>query len=138
MSKLIKVGILISGKVGSSVKRATDAAVKDQGRVGSAIRKVNTQLGQAKEARKYGRLLNDLKKKQRALGYSSERLDRGIEDVEQRYNEARRAASRYGSELDDVERQTRKLGDTQDRRKQIGTAVAAVGGAALLLRKRRC
>lgn len=136
MSKLIKVGILISGKVGSSVKRATDAAVKDQGRVGSAIRKVNTQLGQAKEARKYGRLLNDLKKKQRALGYSSERLDRGIEDVERRYNEARRAASRYGSEIGDVERQTRRLGDTQRRnggisKGQVGTAIGAAGGAAL-------
>ncbi len=137
MSKLIKVGLLISGKISSSVKRSTDTAVKDQSRVGSAIRKVNSQFGQAREARKYGRLLNDLKKKQRGLGHSSARLDRGIEEVERRYNEARRAASRYGSEIGDVERQTRRLGDTQRRqgeglsKSQIGTAIGAAGGAAL-------
>lgn len=137
MSKLIKVGILISGKLSNTVKRSTDAAVKNQGRVGSAISKVNKQLGQAKEARKYGRLLNDLKKKQRGLGHSSERLDRGIEEVERRYNEARRAASRYGSEIGDVERQTRRLGDTQKKQSaglskgQIGAAIGAAGGAAL-------
>ena len=137
MSKLIKVGILISGKLSRTVKRSTDAAVKSQGRVGSALRKVSSQLGQARQARKYGRLLNDLKKKQRALGHSSERLDRGIEEVERRYNEARRAASRYGSEIGDIERKTRRLGDTQKRqggrfsKGQVGAAVGAVGGAAI-------
>ena len=132
MSKLIKVGILISGKIGASVKRATTSAVKDQTRIGSAISKVQKQLGDARQARKYGRVLNELKAKQRALGRSSDRLDKGIEEVERRYNEARRAASRYGSEIGEVERKTRRLGDTQRRNSGISKGqISAVGGATL-------
>lgn len=137
MLKLIKVGLLITGKIGDSVKRSASTAVAQQSRVGAAVAKTNSAFANAKSARKYGLLLNDLKKKQRALDGSSERLDRGIEDVERRYNEARRAASRYGRETDEVERSTRKLGETQRRQREafskadIGKAVGAAGGAVI-------
>ncbi|GLQ20516.1 phage tail tape measure protein [Algimonas porphyrae] len=139
-SKLIKVGLLISGQLSPSVKQATDGAVTNQRRIGTAIEQVNDRLGQGREARRYGRLLNELKRKQQGLGNSSERLDRGIEEVQRRYNAARRAAGFYADEVDDVTRKTRALGDAQRRnhdaigagfdRTTVGRAVA-MGGLAI-------
>jgi len=136
VGKILRVGILISGKISASVKASATKAVKSQGRVGGAIRKVNAQFAHAKSARKYGKLLGELKKKQKGLGRSSTRLDKRIAVVERRYHEARRAASRYGSELGKVTRKTRRLNEANAKaggpsRRGVGTAIATAGGAAL-------
>ena len=141
MGKILRVGILISGKISASVKASANKAVKSQTRVGTAIRKVNNQFAQAKSARKYGKLLGQLKKKQRALGHSSDSLDKGIADVERRYHQARRAASRYGAEVGDVTRKQRRLNSVAGKgrlgRGATGAAVATAGAAALGLSVRK-
>lgn len=138
-TKMLKVALSIFGRKDRSVETSAKSAARDQRMLGTAISKTNSRLASSKEARKYGVILNGLKKKQSQLGYSSERLEHGIDEVEKRYNQARRAAKGYERGLEGVERQSRRTQDAGDRlsRSDIIRGTFALGGLAAAAAGRR-
>ena len=133
MSRLLKLGLLITGRKDASVSNAVGSAVGDQRRLGRAVESVQGKMASAREARKYGRILNELKRKQRSLDGSSERLERGIAEVERRYESARRAAKYYADDVDRAADKTERLGRSTGAvsKREAGLGIVAVGGAAL-------
>ncbi len=129
--KEILTSIVIGGAVSRTFFKATEDAGKRAERLGRTWKEAHARLGAAREFLKYQGMLGQLRDKQTQLGRSSQRMERGIQEVERRYRQARRAVRGYGIELGDVARQSERLGralhHTEKQQRALAGKQAAAG-----------
>ncbi len=118
MDKTLGLSVVIGGVIGKSYFKATQTARERSEMLGNTWRDTNKKLAATGDVIKYKKVLHDLKAKQQGLGHSSERLERGIKDVEQRYKKAKRAAYGYGITINTVAKEHKRL-NTVLRRTEI-------------------
>lgn len=133
--------MIVGATLGRSYTNTLKTAGQQAGRLGEQWKKTNARLHAAGDVVKYRTRLDELRKKQQALGRSSERLSRGIEETERLYRGAKRAAKQYGIAVadaaDEHRRLARSLKRTEDaqrrleRRQDAAGRLGAMRGAAL-------
>ncbi len=137
----VGLGVIVGATLGRSYTNTLSAAGKQAGRLGEQWQKTNARLRAAGDVVKYRTRLDELRKKQQALGRSSSRLTDGIRETERRYREAKRAARQYGiavgAAADEQKRLARQLARTetaqrgQALRQRGAGRLGALRGAAL-------
>ena len=154
MDKTLGLSIVIGAALGKGFFRTVETVGQRAARLGQQWETTNKKLKASGDVIKYKKLLGELKAKQAALGGSSKRLARGIEEVERRYKNAKRAAKGYGIQIGQVVREhdrlqrelkqteaiQKRLTRKQDaagrlrelRGKMLGMAGAAYGGSRLV------
>lgn len=144
----LSLGITIGASVAPSVGQAFESVEQRTQRVGSALRQTWSQRDVAANVIHYRDTLQQLKQKQAQLGYSSDRLNQGIAEVERRYSEAKAKAKQYGLSVGNIASEHRQLADSaavaerrlgrlqtmqanQDKREQLQGEMMGTAGAAL-------
>ena len=89
--------IVIGATLASGFLGATRTAERRAAQLGETWKETNTKLGATAGVIKYGKLLKELKAKQDALGGSSRRLERGIQEVTRHYRAAKSEAKSWAS-----------------------------------------
>ena len=92
--------------------------------LGKQWRRTNRQMGDVGDLIRHRNQLAELRAKQQGLGRSSERLERGIRDVDRRYREAKRTVKGYGIEVGRAEEAHRRLRKELGRTERAGKAMA--------------
>ena len=110
MADSMNLNVRVGAAVDNSFKRTLTAAGQQAERLGQQWESTNKKLRAAGDVIKYKNLLGELREKQTTLGRSSERMERGIEDVERRYRAAKRSAKSYGIEIGQVAQAHKRLG----------------------------
>ena len=154
MDKTLGLSIVIGAALGKGFFRSVETVGQRAARLGQQWEATNKKLKASGDVIKYKKLLGELNAKQTALGGSSKGLARGIEEVERRYKNAKRAAKGYGIQIGQVVREhdrlqrelkqteaiQKRLTRKQDaagrlrelRGKMLGMAGAAYGGSRLV------
>jgi len=133
MKASIAASFIVGGALGKSFFGATKGAQRQINQLGKSLKETNKRLSSARAVTKYKSQLEELRQKQSTLGRSSDRLDRGIAEVERRYREAKREAKSYGIEIGTVVREQKRL-ERQSAalaRRQKATARASAAGGRL-------
>ena len=90
---------MIGAIVGRSYNRTLDNVGDRSARLRKQLEATNARLRATGDVVRYRQVLETLRRKQADAGRTSDRLERGIRDVERRYREAKRAAKTYGIEV---------------------------------------
>ena len=129
----LAVGVTVGAAINSSYDRTLRAAGERAERLGQQWRDTNTRLKAVGDVIRYRDTLDTLRRKQADAGRTSDRLERGLRDVEQRYKAAKRVARTYGIEVGraavEHKRLTRELKATE--LAQRGLARRQAAGARL-------
>lgn len=108
----LSIGIKIGAAVAPSVGKAFGSIEERSQKLGRTLRETWSKRDTAGNVIHYRNTLQQLKQKQAQLGYSSERLNRGIEEVEQKYREAKSQAKEYGMSVANIDREHRQMADS--------------------------
>jgi len=146
-SKTFSVSVIIGAALASTYKRVIGEGRKGVAELGQTIAETDKKLKAARAVIDYRQKLETLRAKQQQLGRSSQRLEAGIADLEQRYRRAKQAARAYGLSIGDIVREERRLGRELERnrarlqalqtlernrtrrRELLGSVAGAVGAA---------
>jgi len=137
MDKTLGFSVVIGAALGKGYFRAFESAEQRTRRLGATWQETNNKLKATGNVIKYKKLLGELKAKQAALGGSSQRLERGIEEVERRYKKARREAKGYGIQIGQVVREHERLNKTLKATERRQAALAKKQQAGSRLRELR-
>ena len=99
MDKTLGLSVVIGGVLGKGYFKTFKSVKEKTAALGQEWARTNRKLGATGDVIKYKNLLGQLRAKQTALGTSSKRLQTGINEVERRYKEAKRAAKGYGVQI---------------------------------------
>ena len=102
MDNTFAVSIVLGAALASGFRSVLANAEKSTAQLGQAFKETNQQLSSANDVIKYKTLLTQLQQKQAAMGGSSERLARGIEEVKRRYQSAKNEAKSYGLNIGQI------------------------------------
>ena len=105
----LAVGVTVGAAINSSYDRTLRAAGDRAERLGRQWRTTNSQLKAVGDVVRYRNTLETLRRKQADAGRTSDRLERGLRDVEQRYKAAKRVARTYGIEVGRAAAEQRRL-----------------------------
>ena len=103
------VGVVVGGAIASSYTKTMRTAEERAHALGERWREANKRLKAVGDVVRYRGELERLRKKQAGAAVSSERLDRGVRDLERRYREAKRELKSYGLQVGDAVRDQRRL-----------------------------
>ena len=95
----LAIGVTVGAGLSASYNKTLLSAGKQSKHLRKQLAATNTQLAAVGDVVKYRNTLDTLRRKQTTLGRTSERLERGIRDVERRYRAAKREAKAYGIEV---------------------------------------
>ena len=90
---------MIGAIVGRSYNRTLANVGDRSARLRKQLEATNARLKATGDVVRYRKVLETLRRKQADAGRTSDRLERGIRDVERRYREAKRAVKTYGIEV---------------------------------------
>lgn len=140
-AKTFALSVIIGAALGKSYLSTFQSAEKRADKLGAALAENNRQMETTKAVIKYRKQLEELKAKQASLGRNSDRLNKGIAEVEKRYRKAKAAAKGYGYEIatigksqDKLIRQNRTLVRQQKAmqgKQAAGERLGSLKGAAL-------
>ena len=102
------VGVVV-GAIASSYTKTMRTAEDRAQALGDQWRTTNKRLKNAGDVVRYRGELERLRAKQAGAAVSSERLNRGVRDLERRYREAKRELKSYGVQVGDAAREQRRL-----------------------------
>ena len=105
----IGVGVVIGAALSKGYFRTMETAEQKSMRLGKQWQETTKKLTATRDVIKYKSVLDKLQAKQAALGYNSERLQQGIDEVTIRYRQAKSATKSYGVSVGDAVRQHQRL-----------------------------
>lgn len=115
MSNSLGIGVIIGASLSATYHKTFENASQKAIKLGKAYEETNRKLASAKAVAKYKSQLEALKTKQAKLGTSSNRLNRGIANLEQRYLKAKREAKAYGLSIGDIVKAQAHLQKSSDK-----------------------
>lgn len=103
------VGVVVGGAIASSFTRTMRTAEQRAEALGARWGALHNRLRNTGDVVRYQGELKRLRAKQAGAAVSSERLDRGVRDLERRYRAAKRELRSYGVQVGDAVREHRRL-----------------------------
>ena len=94
------VSFVVGAAIGASYTRTMRAAAGGLDRLACRKEEAERRLGAVGDAIRYRDTLAELRAGQAALGRSSDRLDRGVREVERRYRAAKRELRGYRTSIE--------------------------------------
>jgi TP901 family phage tail tape measure protein len=110
MFKTMTASVIIGAALGNSYFRTLDTAAQASKRLGAQWKETDSKLKAVSGVVKYREQLELLRAKQAQMGTSSERLNRGIAEVEKLYRKAKTEAKAYGIAVKDAANEQKRLG----------------------------
>lgn len=105
----LAVGVTVGAAINASYDRTLRTASDRAQRLGREWRDTNRQLKAVGDVVRYRQTLETLRRKQADAGRSSDRLERGLREVDKRYRAAKRQAREYGIEVGRAVAEQRRL-----------------------------
>jgi TP901 family phage tail tape measure protein len=110
MFKTMTASVVIGAALGNSYFRTLDTAAQASKRLGAQWKETDSKLKAVSGVVKYREQLELLRAKQAQMGTSSDRLNRGIAEVEKLYRKAKTEAKAYGVAVKDAANEQKRLG----------------------------
>ena len=130
MDKTLGISVVLGAALGKGYFKTFESVKQKTARLGREWAKTNKKLAATGAVIKYKNLLDQLRAKQVTLGTSSKRLRDGINQVERRYKEAKRAAKGYGIQIGQVRAEHGRLQAALSRTQQQTIAHTRAQNAA--------
>ena len=115
MSNSLGIGVVIGASLSAAYHKTFENANQKAVKLGQAYEEASKKLASAKAVNHYKSQLEMLKAKQSSLGTSSDRLNRGIADLEARYRKAKQEARAYGLSIGDIVKEQQRLQQSTNR-----------------------